>query len=179
MKYSKSTRRVKTYQRYLLAFGMTCAMMLIFSVVQYTLMHNSLKAYSLKADRKGCDTYNDIYANIRTEIEKFINIALKAGINSDKIMLDPGIGFAKDYDMNMDMIANAEFIKQFGYPILLGVSNKSVIGNTLNLPVEDRLEGTLAATAYAVMQGYSYVRVHDVKSNVRVINMLEKLMEYR
>lgn len=143
------------------------------------IMHNSLKDYSLKCDRKGCDTYNGIYANIRTEIEKFINIALKAGINSDKIMLDPGIGFAKDYDMNMDMIANAEFIKQFGYPVLLGVSNKSVIGNTLNLPVEDRLEGTLAATAYAVMQGYSYVRVHDVKSNVRVINMLEKLMEYR
>jgi len=140
------------------------------------IMHNSLQNYVWSDDK---NVQNDIWCSIESEIENSINIALKAGINSDKIMLDPGIGFAKDYEVNIAMMAKSEFIKKFDYPVLLGVSNKSVIGNTLDLPVEDRLEGTLATTAYAVLNGYSFVRVHDVKSNVRVIKMIEKLMEYR
>lgn len=99
--------------------------------------------------------------------------AFKAGISEDRIILDPGIGFAKTYEENLWVLNNMDLLNNLGAPWLLGCSRKSVIGNTLNLPTDERLEGTLATTALAVMKGASFVRVHDVKENKRVIDMLE------
>ena len=93
--------------------------------------------------------------------------------------MSPGVGFAKDYNMNMSMIANVEKFKKWGYPVLLGTSGKSAIGLTLNVPISERLEGTLATTAYAVLMGCSYVRVHHVKENLKVINMMEGILKYK
>jgi dihydropteroate synthase len=113
------------------------------------------------------------------KLRKSVHIALSSGIPRNRIMIDPGVGFAKDYNMNMASIANLVQLKKIGFPILLGASEKSVIGETLDLPVRDRLEGTLTTTVFAVLSGCSYVRVHDVKSNRRAIMMAEELLNYR
>lgn len=117
--------------------------------------------------------------NMIEQLRESVRIALSAGIKKDKIMVDPGVGFAKDYNMNMASIANLVQLKKIGFPILLGASGKSVIGKTLDVPVEERLEGTLTTTVMAVLSGCSYVRVHDVKSNKRAILMAEELLNYR
>ena len=101
---------------------------------------------------------------------------LAAGIAHENIILDPGIGFGMDTNECLSLIKHVAELKKKGFPVLLGVSRKSVIGNTLGLPASERLEGTLALTAYAFMQGIDYVRVHDVKENYRVIKMLEAVM---
>ena len=85
------------------------------------------------------------------------------------------MGFGKTYEQNLAVINKLELFNQLKYPVLLGTSRKSVIGLTLNLPVDKRLEGTLATTAMAVMKGVAFVRVHDVKENVRVIRMIEAI----
>ena len=85
----------------------------------------------------------------------------------DKIMLDPGVGFGKTYEMNLEIINHLEIMKQLNYPVLLGTSRKSVIGLTLDLPADERVEGTLATTVIGVMKGCSFVRVHDVKENLQ------------
>ena len=96
-------------------------------------------------------------------------------IAKDKIMLDPGIGFAKDYEQNLEVMRHMYQLKELGYPVLLGASRKSVIGLTLDLPSEERLEGTLVTTVAAVQQGCSFVRVHDVKENYRAIQMAQAI----
>lgn len=101
----------------------------------------------------------------------------KDGISQDKIILDPGVGFAKSYEQNLDVLKYLEDFHQFGYPMLLATSRKSVIGNTLNLPVDERVEGTIVTTVMAAMKHYSFVRVHDVKENKRAIQMTEAIMK--
>ena len=88
-------------------------------------------------------------------------------------MLDPGIGFGKTYEMNLEMLGKLGDLQSLGYPLLLGASRKSVIGLTLDLPVTERLEGTLVTTMLAAWAGYAFVRVHDVKENLRTIKMAE------
>lgn len=92
-------------------------------------------------------------------------------------MLDPGVGFGKNYENNLEIIKHMGELHMFGYPLLLGTSRKSVIGLTLDLPVTERMEGTLVTTVMAVMQRYAFVRVHDVKENVRAIRMAEAIRE--
>lgn len=121
---------------------------------------------------------NDLVSVDRGLIES-IGLAKKAGIPDERIMIDPGVGFAKDYNMNMAVTANLERFNELGYPVLLGASRKSLIGLTLDQPVDERLEGTLVTSVFAVLAGCSYVRVHDVKSNLRAIKMAEALMNYR
>ena len=99
-----------------------------------------------------------------------------AGIADDKIILDPGVGFGKTYEMNLEIINKLEIMQKLGYPILLGTSRKSVIGLTLDLPVDEREEGTLVTTVYGVQKGSAFVRVHDVKKNKRAIQMTKALM---
>lgn len=101
---------------------------------------------------------------------------VKVGVSKDDIIFDPGIGFNKNYQQNLRLIKALGGMKELGCQLLLGVSRKSVIGNTLDVPVDDRLEGTLALTAFAAMQDCKVVRVHDVKENVRVIKMLEAVL---
>ncbi|MDE6518724.1 MAG: dihydropteroate synthase, partial [Acetatifactor sp.] len=104
-------------------------------------------------------------------------LARRAGIGEDRIILDPGVGFAKSYEQNLIIINHLESLRMPGYPILLGTSRKSVVGLTLDVPVEERLEGTLATTVIGVMKGCSFVRVHDVKENVRAIRMTRAILE--
>lgn len=130
------------------------------------LMHNRKEA-----------VYHDFLNDMLADMEETLKIAEKAGISNEKIILDPGIGFGKTYKNNLYMIKHMESLHMFGYPLLLGTSRKSVIGLTLDLPVSERVEGTLVTTIMAVMKKYGFVRVHDVKENVRAVKMTEAIME--
>lgn len=147
------------------------------------IMHNSEHKYECKIyNDKSADVKNvigKINDDIFAELRESVDIAERAGISRDKIMIDPGVGFAKDYSVNMSMVANIDMFKSMGYPVLLGTSRKSVIGLTLDVPVNERMEGTLATTACAVLGGCSFVRVHDVGSNVKFIKMLESILEFK
>lgn len=124
---------------------------------------------------KKVDSYVNLLDDVTKEIEESVHIALESGISPDNIILDPGVGFAKDRVENLSVIANIKKFDELGYPLLLGCSRKSVIGLTLDLPVDQRLEGTLVTTVYAVMNNVAFVRVHDVLSNVRAIKMAEAI----
>jgi dihydropteroate synthase len=133
-------------------------------------------ACCLMHNRKEAD-YADLLPDMVADLQESVELALEAGISKDKIILDPGIGFGKAYVDNLQVLGALDAFKQLGYPLLLGTSRKSVIGLTLDLPVEERLEGTLVTTVMAVQQGYSFVRVHDIKENVRAIRMAEAIRE--
>ena len=130
------------------------------------LMHNRDKA-----------EYVDYMPEVLGDLEECLRLAKEAGIDRDKIMIDPGIGFGKTYENNLEALARLEEFKAFGLPVLLGTSRKSVIGLTLDLPADQREEGTLVTTTMAVMKGISFVRVHDVEKNVRAIKMAEAIRE--
>lgn len=130
------------------------------------------KAVCIMHNRKQID-YKNFVEDWKQDLKCSIAIALEAGIAQDKIVLDPGVGFAKTYEMNLMAIKHLKELHTLGYPLLLGTSKKSVIGLTLDLPVGEREEGTLATTVMAVMDGCQFVRVHDVKANVRAIKMTE------
>ena len=129
------------------------------------LMHNREKA-----------EYDDFAADFLEDMRGCVALAGRAGIRHDKIILDPGVGFGKTYEMNLEIINQLELLHQFDLPILLGTSRKSVIGLTLDLPADQREEGTLVTTVYAVQKGCAFVRIHDVKKNKRAIRMTQALM---
>ena len=112
------------------------------------------------------------------DMRECISLADKAGISRDKIILDPGVGFGKTYEMNLEIISRLEIMHELGFPVLLGTSRKSVIGLTLNLPAEEREEGTLVTTVYGVQKRCAFVRVHDVRKNKRAVQMTRALMKY-
>ena len=119
--------------------------------------------------------YKSFIQDAMVDLEETVSLAKAAGIAADKMILDPGVGFAKDYAQNLETLANLEQFKKLGYPVLLGASRKSVIGLTLDLPSEERLEGTIVTTVVAVQKGCSFVRVHDVKENYRAIQMAQAI----
>lgn len=121
--------------------------------------------------------YKDFKQDIINDLQDSIQLAKEAGIKKENIIIDPGIGFGKTYEQNLQCIQNLEWFHQLGYPVLLGVSRKSVIGLTLDLPVTQREEGTIATTILAAQAGCGFVRVHDVKKNKRAIRMIEKIKE--
>ncbi len=120
--------------------------------------------------------YENFIHEVMKDIEKCLAVAQKHGVKKDKIILDPGIGFGKTYEQNLIMLNQLEQLCQLEYPVLLGASRKSVIGLTLDLPVTEREEGTLATTVIGAMKGCSFVRVHDVRANVRALRMAEAIM---
>ncbi len=130
----------------------------------------------LMHNRKEPD-YHNYMEDVLEDIRETIRIAHRAGISDENIMLDPGVGFGKTYENNLEIIGSLDRLKELGYPVLLGTSRKSVIGLTLDLPASERVEGTLVTTVYAVIKGASYVRVHDVKENVRAIRMAEAILQ--
>lgn len=132
------------------------------------LMHNR------KEERAG-----DIAQIMVEDLRKVIEDADKAGIVRDKIILDPGVGFAKSYEQNLDAIWKLGALREFHLPILLGTSRKSVVGLTLDLPKDQRVEGTIATTVVGVMEGAGMIRVHDVKENYRALKMTEAMMGRR
>ena len=121
--------------------------------------------------------YNHLMTDINSDLQESIDIALKAGISRDAIILDPGIGFAKDYAQNMETMHNLESLQTLGYPILLGTSRKGFIGLTLDLPVTQRVEGTVATTVIGIMKGASIIRVHDVLENKRAAQMTAGILK--
>lgn len=122
--------------------------------------------------------YSDFVTDVISDLKESIDIASRNGITPDRIILDPGVGFAKTLEQNLEIIAGLRRISDIGYPVLLGVSRKSVIGRTLGLDVKDRLEGSLAAAAWGVMHGAGFLRVHDVQAHVRLVRMLEAIGAY-
>ncbi len=140
------------------------------------IMHNRNPKPTEKEGETGKHVfYEDFLNDVKNDINNSVQIAKRAGISKDRIMIDPGIGFAKSYEQNLLLIQKIATFKEMGYPVLLGASRKSVIGLTLDVNAASRLEGTLAITAYAVLNGCSFVRVHDVLENKRVIQMLEAI----
>lgn len=121
--------------------------------------------------------YQNFMEDMKQDLRETIALAERAGISKDKIMLDPGVGFGKKYEHNLEAIYKLEELEELGYPLLLGTSRKSVIGLTLDLPVTERVEGTLVTTVLAVMKKCSFIRVHDVKENKRAIQMAEAIRE--
>ena len=120
--------------------------------------------------------YNNFLIDMLSETQECVNLARKAGIKDEKIILDPGVGFGKTFEMNLETMNHLELFKNLGFPVLLGTSRKSMIGLALDLPVDQRVEGTLATSVIGVMKGCSFVRVHDVKGNRRVIQMTEAIL---
>lgn len=148
------------------------------SGVACCLMHNRRRAErgsgSVQADEFG---YESFLEDVASDLTESVRLAQREGIGEDRILLDPGVGFAKTYEQNLQILHHLETLHALGYPLLLGTSRKSVVGLTLDLPVTERLEGTLATTVIGVLKGCSFVRVHDVKENVRVIRMTRAIME--
>ena len=120
--------------------------------------------------------YDNLMNDVVSDLETMLEIAKKAGISEDKIMLDPGIGFAKNTEENLIIMNNLERITGMGYPVLLGTSRKSMIGNTLNLPVYEREEGTIATSVIGLMKGCTFFRVHNVKANYRALKMTNHII---
>lgn len=128
----------------------------------------------LMHNRREAD-YQNFMEDMLHDLSETISIAKNAGIADQNIILDPGVGFGKTYENNLEAINRLERMHELGYPILLGTSRKSVIGLTLDLPASERLEGTLATTVMGVMKKAAFVRVHDIRANARIIKMTEAI----
>lgn len=123
--------------------------------------------------------YDNFMDDVCEDLRESIAIAKMAHIPDELMILDPGVGFGKTYEQNLTIINQLERLKEFGYPILLATSRKSVIGLTLDLPSEQRVEGTLVTTVMGVEKGAAFVRVHDVKENLRAIRMTQAILMER
>lgn len=124
----------------------------------------------LMHNRKSAE-YDDFLSDYLDDNRKIIDCALRHGISGDKIILDPGVGFAKSLEQNLTAINTVDKLRALGYPVLLGTSRKSVVGLTLDLPKNERVEGTVATSIIGLMRGASIFRVHDVKENYRALKM--------
>ena len=129
------------------------------------LMHNREKA-----------EYNNFLDEFCEDMRGCLSIAKEAGIADDQIILDPGVGFGKNYEHNLTIIHHLERLCDMGYPVLLATSRKSCIGQALDLPTDQRVEGTMVTTVMGVLKGAAFVRVHDVKENLRAIRMTQAIL---
>jgi dihydropteroate synthase len=145
------------------------------------LMHNRSKAgatHNLGALGKSYagGEYKDLIPDIMSDLQVSISIARDAGIAENRIILDPGIGFGKNVAQNLALIDHLDEFKKLGYPLLIGPSRKSFIGQILDLPVEERDEGTAAAVAIGIARGADIIRVHNVKMMARVARMADAII---
>ncbi|MBI3738186.1 MAG: dihydropteroate synthase, partial [Chloroflexi bacterium] len=120
--------------------------------------------------------YQNLIEDVKRELMDSVNIARKAGIDDSRIILDPGIGFGKKVEHNLELINRLDEIRALGFPVLLGPSRKSFIGFTLDLPTNQRVEGTAAAVSVGITRGADIVRVHDVEYMTRVTKMTDALV---
>ncbi|MCD8118354.1 MAG: dihydropteroate synthase [Lachnospiraceae bacterium] len=120
--------------------------------------------------------YEDFLPDVLSDLRESLLAAAEAGVKESRIVVDPGVGFAKSYEQNLQILKHLELLAQTGFPTLLGTSRKSVIGLALQLPVEERLEGTVATTVMGRMKGALIFRVHDVKENRRALDMTDRVM---
>ncbi len=139
---------------------------------------------SNQRDKGGYDTkvkrdtgyYIDVVAEVTSSLQKSFELALKLGVPRENIILDPGIGFGKTWQQDLEIIRRLEELKKLGRPILIGPSRKSFIGLVLDLPVDQRLEGTAATIAIGIAKGADLVRVHDVQAMIRVCRMSDAII---
>jgi dihydropteroate synthase len=120
--------------------------------------------------------YADLIEDICRELLESVTLANQAGIPDERIILDPGIGFGKTVAQNLELLDRLDEIKALGYPLLVGPSRKSFIGYTLDLPPDERIEGTAAAVALSIDRGADIVRVHDVGVISRVVKMTDAIV---
>ncbi|MCA9977032.1 MAG: dihydropteroate synthase [Anaerolineales bacterium] len=145
------------------------------------LMHNRSKPKDVDQETKlggryvGIE-YDNLILDIQRELEESIELALAHGVREENIIIDPGIGFGKTVSQNLQLINELTQFLDMGYPILVGPSRKSFIGYTLDLPPEERVEGTAAAVAIAIDRGADIIRVHDVKAMARVARMTDHIV---
>jgi len=145
------------------------------------LMHNRSNPASVEVrERLGNaytgSEYENLVEDVKRELMDSVRIARSAGIPDERIILDPGIGFGKTVEQNLELIRRLDEIRSLGFPILLGPSRKSFIGYTLNLPPDQRLEGTAAAVAVGITRGADVIRVHDVEAMARVAKMTDAII---
>ncbi|WP_425351424.1 dihydropteroate synthase [Cytobacillus eiseniae] len=122
------------------------------------------------------EEYEVFYRDVANDLFESISIVKREGVKDENIILDPGIGFAKDLTYNLEMMRDLDKLVSLGYPVLLGTSRKSMIGGVLDLPVEERLEGTGATVCYGIQKGCQIMRVHDVKEIARMAKMMDALV---
>lgn len=151
--------------------------------VPVILMHNRSQPSAVIVDSLGGSylgpAYGDFLEDVAAEMLGLAESAQNAGIPAEQIILDPGIGFGKTVAQNMVLINRIDRFKALGYPLLSGPSRKSFIGRVLDLPVEERLEGTAATIALSILRGADIVRVHDVRAMVRVARMTDAILRAR
>jgi dihydropteroate synthase len=149
--------------------------------VPVILMHNRSNPASVEVrERLGNaysgSTYETLMDDVKRELLTSVDLAKQAGIEERHIILDPGIGFGKTREQNLELINRLGEIRALGYPVLLGPSRKSFIGFTLDLPPDQRVEGTAATIAVGITRGADIIRVHDVKEMARVAKMTDALV---
>jgi dihydropteroate synthase len=132
------------------------------------IMHNRVEA-----------VYDNFISNVVEDLRESVKLAHAAGVKDSQIILDPGIGFAKSYDHNLQLMNELHRIVELGYPVLLGTSRKSMIRNALQLPADDVMEGTAATVSMGIIQGCRIMRVHDVKAMKRVALMTDTILEHK
>jgi len=151
--------------------------------VPVVLMHNRSDPANLEVRERlgksyaGSD-YQDLIQDVKRELLQSVELAVKAGVAESHIILDPGIGFGKTVQHNLELIDRLDEIRSLGFPVLLGSSRKSFIGFTLDLPADQRLEGTAATVAVGIARGADIVRVHDVLQMARVVKMTDALVRH-
>lgn len=138
----------------------TMAQVIAKGKVASCLMHNRKEAI-----------YDNYMEDVLADLQESLQMAKDAGMDMEQVCIDPGIGFAKTLEQNLQLMNHLEELQTLGYPVLLGTSRKSMIGLTLDLPVEEREEGTIATTVLGITKGCSIIRVHDVKANLRAAKM--------
>jgi dihydropteroate synthase len=152
--------------------------------VPVILMHNRSNPVSVEVREKlgnayaGAE-YQNLIEDVKRELLDCVAIAKKAQIADSLIILDPGIGFGKTREHNLELVNRLDQIRELGYPILLGTSRKSFIGFTLDLPADQRVEGTAATVAVGIARGADIIRVHDVKEMARVAKMTDAIVRSR
>ena len=149
--------------------------------VPVVLMHNRSKPANAQIRENLGGRYVGVeYANlledVKAELTESVVLARKAGIPNERIILDPGIGFGKTIEQNLELLNRLDEIRALGFPVLLGPSRKSFIGYTLNLPHDQRMEGTAAAVSVGIVRGADIIRVHDVEIMVRVARMTDAIV---
>lgn len=145
------------------------------------LMHNRSNPASVELREKlgnsySGSKYDDLLTDVKRELMDSVKLAHAAGIPDERIILDPGLGFGKTVEHNLELIRRLDEIRSLGYPVLLGPSRKSFIGFTLDLPTNQRVEGTAATISVGITRGADIVRVHDVEQMVRVTKMTDALV---
>jgi dihydropteroate synthase len=145
------------------------------------LMHNRSKSdrVQVKGDLGGTylgAEYENFLAEVKAELMQSVALAKAAGVTEKQIILDPGLGFGKSREQNLELVNHLDEIKALGYPVLLGPSRKSFIGYTLDLPPDERVEGTAAVCAVGIVRGADILRVHDVKAIVRTARMTDAIV---